>query len=484
MSSLHVIAVAESDSYLKWAVSLLGTLPRSTPSRRHARLLADPPVGLAARGGPRRARRTPAGSWRSSRPARCCAGSNARAAGRRPHRLRRARARTRYSDALSRSPHRPVLLAGIPGIALPARRRAWGYRGAIDLLVVHSHREVAEYDAVRVQMRQDRPDRARDDPVPRRPPRAAAGRRRRPARGGGGRGTRADGRPRQPCDFRHTGQGARRERDDRLAILLAPRPARPPPARTCASSSRPGGRRASSTPTTSPTTTTDLLAVAGDLRPGARPRGAVEFAGGSMAEQLDDGGGPGHGELDGRARGHGQEHPGAARRRVRGGREAAQPGLRGQRLPRRPQGAGDRGLPAPGAAGGCSTTTSTRRPENTWVPMLDELVAEARAGELPPIAAGPRPRPAAPAGAAVTAARSRAAGSGLRPQPPAAADPAPAARRPGGDLARRAPPDRRTGGGTVRRQCRPEVQRARARNAFYLGNGDRRVVAHPSTRER
>ena len=45
-----------------------------------------------------------------------------------------------------------MLLAGIPGIALPARRRAWGYRGAIDLLVLHSHREVAEYDAVRVQM--------------------------------------------------------------------------------------------------------------------------------------------------------------------------------------------------------------------------------------------------------------------------------------------------------------------------------------------
>jgi hypothetical protein len=28
--SLHVIALAESDSYLKWAVSLLGTLPGDT----------------------------------------------------------------------------------------------------------------------------------------------------------------------------------------------------------------------------------------------------------------------------------------------------------------------------------------------------------------------------------------------------------------------------------------------------------------------
>src|SRR4051794_4381544 len=55
-----------------------------------------------------------------------------------------------YQEALSRASHRPVLIAGIPGIALPARRRAWGYRGAIDLFVVHSHREVAEYDRVRM----------------------------------------------------------------------------------------------------------------------------------------------------------------------------------------------------------------------------------------------------------------------------------------------------------------------------------------------
>ncbi len=55
-----------------------------------------------------------------------------------------------YQEALARASHRPVLIAGIPGIALPARRRAWGYRGAVDLFVVHSHREVTEYDRVRM----------------------------------------------------------------------------------------------------------------------------------------------------------------------------------------------------------------------------------------------------------------------------------------------------------------------------------------------
>jgi hypothetical protein len=55
-----------------------------------------------------------------------------------------------YQDALGAGVHRPVLIAGIPGIALPARRRAWDYRGAVDLWVVHSHREVQEYDRMRM----------------------------------------------------------------------------------------------------------------------------------------------------------------------------------------------------------------------------------------------------------------------------------------------------------------------------------------------
>ena len=148
--SLHVIAVAESDSYLKWAVSLLGTLPRSarvdvaiacspirpSDSQRAAALAGTAFAGrdldvLSPGALLRRVTRE-----RPDAVLIACAGPSAHA----------------YSDALSRSPHRPVLLAGIPGIALPARRRAWAYRGAIDLLVLHSHREVAEYDAVRVHL--------------------------------------------------------------------------------------------------------------------------------------------------------------------------------------------------------------------------------------------------------------------------------------------------------------------------------------------
>jgi hypothetical protein len=147
--SLHVIALAESDSYLKWAVSLLGTLPGDTrvdvvvacsPIRPSASQREAALAGTAFAGrelevlSPGRLQRL-VERERPDAVLIACAGPSAHA----------------YSEALSRSSHRPVLLAGIPGIALPARRRAWGYRGAIDMLVVHSHREVAEYEAVRVE---------------------------------------------------------------------------------------------------------------------------------------------------------------------------------------------------------------------------------------------------------------------------------------------------------------------------------------------
>jgi hypothetical protein len=146
--SHHVIAVAESDSYLKWAVSLLAQLPTST---RVDVVIARSPVRpsatqrMAALAGTAFADYTPevlsptqllrrVERDRPNAVLLACTGPSAHA----------------YQEALSRASHRPVLIAGIPGIALPARRRAWGYRGAIDLFVVHSHREVAEYDRVRM----------------------------------------------------------------------------------------------------------------------------------------------------------------------------------------------------------------------------------------------------------------------------------------------------------------------------------------------
>ncbi|MCD5309460.1 DUF6716 putative glycosyltransferase [Kineosporia babensis] len=146
----HVIAVAESDSFLKWAVSLFGQLPAGTKTE----------VVVAC---------SPA---RPSASQRVAALSGTAYAGHDPEVLSPGQLQKRverdrpdavllaltgpsvhaYSEALSRVSHRPVVMTGIPGIAIPARRRAWGYRGAVDLWIVHSHREAQEYDQVRQQM--------------------------------------------------------------------------------------------------------------------------------------------------------------------------------------------------------------------------------------------------------------------------------------------------------------------------------------------
>jgi hypothetical protein len=145
--SHHVVAVAESDSYLKWAVSLLAQLPTSTRVQifvASSPLRPSPAQQMAALAGTAFADSQPevlAPTQLTRRVERdrpdavllACTGPSAHA----------------YQEALARASHRPVLVAGLPGLGLPARPRAWGYRGAVDLFVVHSHREVAEYQRVR-----------------------------------------------------------------------------------------------------------------------------------------------------------------------------------------------------------------------------------------------------------------------------------------------------------------------------------------------
>jgi len=146
--SHQVIAVAETDSFLKWSVRLLAQLPATTEVEiliARSPLRPSPAQRVAALAGTAHANHEPEvlspGQLRQrverDRPDAvllACTGPSVRA----------------YQVALSRASHRPVLIAGIPGIALPARRRAWAYRGAIDLFVVHSRREVAEYDRMRM----------------------------------------------------------------------------------------------------------------------------------------------------------------------------------------------------------------------------------------------------------------------------------------------------------------------------------------------
>lgn len=144
----RLLAVADSDSYLKWAAGLLDALPEDwTTELAVVRTPISPSEGQIA-----------------------AAVSGTRSAGRGlpevlPARhLRRAAERFRpdavllactgpvvdalAAETLAGLRPRPVLVSGLPGISVPATEKAWLFRSGCDLFVVHSGREVAEFSAV------------------------------------------------------------------------------------------------------------------------------------------------------------------------------------------------------------------------------------------------------------------------------------------------------------------------------------------------
>ena len=135
---LRVVAIADADSFVKWSASLLGGVPGIRP---HLLLVATPltasveqqrtalaGTGLTAENVTRIAFARAAAWLEGQRP------DVVLLAGRGPF----VRLMGRVVDALT---HRPVVVAGLPGMAIPAQRGALDYRRHADLLVVHSHRE-------------------------------------------------------------------------------------------------------------------------------------------------------------------------------------------------------------------------------------------------------------------------------------------------------------------------------------------------------
>jgi hypothetical protein len=141
-SPVRVLAVADSDSYLKWSAATLQALPSDWD---RTQVIIDSPV------------RPSAAQIRS-------------ATGERVDVLRRGRLlrriRREQPDVLLlactgpvvaaltdsprlRGPGRPVLLTGLPGIGVPAHRRTLELRSACDLMLLHSRREIAEFAALR-----------------------------------------------------------------------------------------------------------------------------------------------------------------------------------------------------------------------------------------------------------------------------------------------------------------------------------------------
>ncbi|MEW9529344.1 DUF6716 putative glycosyltransferase [Microbispora sp. NPDC049125] len=147
----RLLAVADSDSYLKWAAGLLDALPADwTTDLAVVRTPIAPSEGQlgAAVSGTRSA--GPAGD---ALPPVLSARQLRRAAERfRPDAVLLA-CTGPVVDALAAEiladlRPRPVMVSGLPGISVPATEKAWLYRSGCHLFVVHSGREVAEFSAI------------------------------------------------------------------------------------------------------------------------------------------------------------------------------------------------------------------------------------------------------------------------------------------------------------------------------------------------
>lgn len=144
---MKVLAVADSDSYLKWAACLLDDLPEGcvtdlavvrtpiTPSPQQigAAVGARPlPPVLSARALRRTAERTAPDVIIVA-----CTGPVVDVL---------------VADVLDGLRPRPVFVTGLPGISVPATEKAWLFRSGCDMFVVHSGREVAEFGRIAAEL--------------------------------------------------------------------------------------------------------------------------------------------------------------------------------------------------------------------------------------------------------------------------------------------------------------------------------------------
>ncbi|MBT2496955.1 hypothetical protein J7E45_15185 [Microbacterium sp. ISL-59] len=140
---IRVVAIADADSFVKWAASLLGAVPGLRPHL----LLVRTPLTASLEQQRTALAGTTLGPDDITRIG--SAETAAWLAGQRPDVVLLAgrgpfvRLMGRVIDTLE---HRPVTVSGLPGMAIPAQRGALDYRRHTDLLVVHSHREVRAFE--------------------------------------------------------------------------------------------------------------------------------------------------------------------------------------------------------------------------------------------------------------------------------------------------------------------------------------------------
>jgi hypothetical protein len=140
---MRFIAIADSDSYLKWAAAFLGALPDLTEREL---ILVETPVL------PSESQRTAALAVGGVDPDRllCLPLQEVLTALRREQPdavlvALRGPVAAVLIRMIAELPVRPVIVTGLPGISIPATRKALAFRRQADLFVLHSRREIREF---------------------------------------------------------------------------------------------------------------------------------------------------------------------------------------------------------------------------------------------------------------------------------------------------------------------------------------------------
>lgn len=142
----RVLALADTDSYVKWAAALVAGLGEGWDASlavvQTPLTVSDSQLDAALAGSGLDRERVDRVVWDRLLPLLQAVRPDAVVlAGRGP--LVRVLAR----EAASLKP-RPVIVSGLPGISIPATRKAIAYRTQCDLFVLHSRRECREFDAL------------------------------------------------------------------------------------------------------------------------------------------------------------------------------------------------------------------------------------------------------------------------------------------------------------------------------------------------
>jgi hypothetical protein len=142
---LRVLGVADSDSYVKWGAATLARAPRTWASRL---IVLDTPFLPTA------AQRAAAvdGLMDTDPPVLSLAELTELVATEQPDvvflSLRGPMIRVVLRAVLEVSGRRPILVSGLPGISIPATRKALTFRSQVDLILLHSKRELRDFPEV------------------------------------------------------------------------------------------------------------------------------------------------------------------------------------------------------------------------------------------------------------------------------------------------------------------------------------------------